>query len=254
MQNTKAPQTCRLCGAFSDLKNSHVYSEFLYKPLYDHKHRATKLDVDGNLKTTLQKGIREPMLCSSCEQHLSKIERRFKIAWYDENRLPNKLTNEFLELKDLDYVQFKLFHLSILWRSSAATIAEFNTVRLGPHQDKIGNMLLRGSPGPEATYRFWGQVLVDDHNRIVHDYISRPQASRLEGHHVYYACYGGCEWTYFVSSHSTDKYKKDCFRKDGSIRLLRVPFIECNTMRIVTEQLSSVKKQAAITPADQGTS
>ena len=239
MQNAERRQTCRLCGALSDLKKSHVFPEFLYKPSYDNIHRAIRFDIDNSRRSFLQKGIRDRLLCGACEQHLSKIERQFKVSWYDGNRLPQKVTDEFLRLKGFDYVQFKLFHLSILWRCSVATIADFSTVNLGRHENHIACMIRNEVAGEEGTYRFWGQVLVYDDNRIVHDHVSRPQASRLDGHHVYYACYGGCEWTFLVSSHSSAKYKDQCFREDGSIILRRVPIRQCNSMRIFAEQLQS---------------
>ena len=193
------------------------------------------MDIDKRRKKFVQKGIREYLLCESCEQHLSRIEKNFKTSWYDEGRLPQNMNNEFLELKHFDYNQFKLFHLSILWRCSVSTIVD--TVKLGPHEKKIADLILQEDAGPEDDYRFWGRILVDDNNQIMHDLVSRPNKSKLDGHHVYYVCYGGCEWTFWISSHSTAKYKDVCFREDGNIRLFRIPIRECNTMRIIAEQL-----------------
>ena len=234
MQNSGRYQTCKLCGVSSDLRNSHIFSEFLFKPSYDSKHRAIWMDIDKRRKKFVQKGIREYLLCESCEQHLSRIEKNFKTSWYDEGRLPQNMNDEFLELKDFDYNQFKLFHLSILWRCSVSTIVD--TVKLGPHEKKIADLILQEDAGPEDDYRFWGRILVDDNNQIVHDLVSKPNEAKLDGHHVYYVCYGGCEWTFLVSSHSTAKYKDVCFQKDGSIRFLPIPIRECNTMRIIAEQ------------------
>ena len=237
MKNVNQNQTCKLCGVRKDLRNSHVFPEFLYKPTYDKKHRAIRIEIDTKRKILVQKGIREPLLCEECEQHLSKIERRFKNSWYDSGRLPNIVSEDFLVLKGFDYVQFKLFHLSILWRWSVSSIGEFSTVNLGPHEDRIAQLIRAEAAGDECQYRFWGQVLVHDDNRIAHDIVSRPQEAKLEGHRVYYACYGGCEWTFFVSSHSTAAYNEVCFRDDGSIALLRVPFMECNSVEIIAEEL-----------------
>ena len=229
---------CKLCGHAKDLRNSHIFPEFLYKRAYDSIHRAIRLDIDSMHKRYVQKGIREHLLCDCCEEHLSKFEGEFKKTWYDENRIPDRITEKFLKLECLDYNLLKIFHLSILWRCSVATISDFKTVNLGPHEDRIAGLIRSGVAGPEESYRLWGRLLLDDDKRVVHSLVTRPQASKLDGHHVYYACYGGCEWTFLVSSHSTEKYKEFSLRDNGSILLFPVAIRKSNTFRIISEQLS----------------
>ena len=163
----------------------------------------------------------------------------FKTDWYDSDRLPEEVGTKVVELSGLDYLQFKLFHLSILWRCSVAKIPEFDTVNLGPHESRIAKIIQEETMLPEKSYRFFGRVLVHDDDSVVQDLVTRPQASKFEGHHVYYACYGGCEWTFFVSSHSSVKHKDMCLREDGSMMLLRTPLRESNTMRLIAQQRAS---------------
>ena len=235
MKKVVQKQICKLCGVKSYLRNSHIYPEFLYKHCYDQIHRAIRFDIDKKSRFYIQQGIREPLLCETCEQHLSRIENRFKIDWYDSGRIPTKLTKDFLSLQGFDYVQFKLFHLSLLWRWSVATRDEFSTVNLGPHEDRLAELIRNEDAGEEWEYRFWGQILVHDDESLAHDIVSRPYRAKLEDRHVYYACFGGCEWTYFVSSHNTAQFKMWCFGSDGSIVLVREPFVESITAKIVAE-------------------
>ena len=178
--------------------------------------------IDTQHKEFVQKGIREYLLCESCEQHLSRIEKNFKTSWYDEGRLPQNMNDEFLELKDFDYNQFKLFHLSILWRCSVSTIVD--TVKLGPHEKKIADLILQEDTGPEDDYRFWGRILVDDNNQIAHDLVSRPNESKLDGTMFITSATGdvsGLSWYRVTALLSTS------FRKNGSIRLFRIPAHYC---------------------------
>src|SRR5271165_416682 len=65
---------CRLCGKASQLCRSHIIPEFLYRSLYDNKHRFTILSADG-LDRYAQRGLNEPLLCRSCETRFAGYER-----------------------------------------------------------------------------------------------------------------------------------------------------------------------------------
>ena len=54
---------CALCLKPSVLRQSHIISEFLYKPLYDSKHRLNVLSTNIPLKRAFElKGINEATL------------------------------------------------------------------------------------------------------------------------------------------------------------------------------------------------
>ncbi len=74
---------CRLCLRDRPLRNSHIASEFLYRELYDEKHRAFQADaLKGGAPSLIQKGLREPLLCTDCERDLNdRFEKPFLTAW-----------------------------------------------------------------------------------------------------------------------------------------------------------------------------
>lgn len=216
-------QICKLCREEKPLRNSHILPELLYKHSYDDKHRIIRFSPDKRLKIFIQKGIRERLLCDDCEQHLSKIEGKFKRSWYDSRLLPEEAFDEYIELQGLDYTQFKLFHLSILWRLS---VSKFDSVvNLGPHENHIAKLILNEDADEESKYRIFGEVLTLE-NKVEFKWLSFPQKSKLKGHRVYFTCYAGCQWTFFVSSHSTHEFKKYCLRDNGSIILLHTPLTD----------------------------
>ena len=217
-------QICKLCREEKTLRNSHIVPEFLYKHCYDDKHRIVQFSPDERREIFIQKGIREKLLCDDCEQRLSKIEREFSRLWYDSELFPDKVLDECVKLKGFDYTQFKLFHLSILWRSS---VSKFDSnVNLGSHENYIAKLILNENADEESKYRICGEVLTDEDNKVTHELVSWPQKSRFYGHRVYSPCYAGCRWIFFVSNHSTDKYKKFCLQDNGSIILVRTPLVE----------------------------
>jgi hypothetical protein len=74
MSKVKQPEgTCRLCLSAGPLRRSHVVPKFLYRTLRDETHSFAAISDSGSI-VPLQDGIREEMLCGSCEAKLQKWE------------------------------------------------------------------------------------------------------------------------------------------------------------------------------------
>ncbi|MGH7655204.1 MAG: hypothetical protein ACREN6_11130 [Gemmatimonadaceae bacterium] len=131
---------CRLCGEPAILRDSHIVPEFVYRPSYDATHTAVVLDLQADEKAKLQKGFRERMLCDACEGLFSKWEGYFARIWFDRTKgiRPRLIAaDELITVGGIDYAQFKLFHMSIVWRLGVSTRREFDTVRLGTREKAL---------------------------------------------------------------------------------------------------------------------
>ena len=63
---------CALCREDRPLRKSHVIPEFMFRPLYDEKHRFWGVsNIPTKRNRIFQKGPREKLLCERCEQRLS---------------------------------------------------------------------------------------------------------------------------------------------------------------------------------------
>jgi len=214
--------TCRLCLEEAKLCNSHILSEFFYKPMYDEKHRALKFTREPYNRNYIQKGFREYLLCKKCEAHINKYESYMAEVWKLPKLLPQ---NEHL-VQELDYNLFKLFHLSVLWRASISSHEVFRNVNLGPHEERLRRMILDDIPGKETQYRFFGEVLVN-RNEVLADVVMEPIFRKIEAHRVYLFIFGGCVWCYFVSSHLYDDIpKKFYICHEGNITLGKKQFTD----------------------------
>lgn len=134
---------CALCLEESDLRQSHIIPEFMYKSLYDEINRFHVLSVipeKSNWKE--QKGLRERLLCGKCEQKLSVWERYASLVLKGGIPLTHRREGSIIHLSGVDYKQFKLFQLSILWRASVSTLQFFEKVQLGEHAEIIRQHLL----------------------------------------------------------------------------------------------------------------
>lgn len=236
---------CRLCHSRAILRFSHIVPELCYLAAYDAKHRAQKLTSDKRRNPPIQKGIREYLLCDGCENKLSKIEGDFKNYWYGGPALPKVPALGSVVISGFNYTWFKLFHLSILWRAGVASIPEFDTVDLGPYEEKLRRMLLCGTAGPEDHYPIFATVLVSENNEVRYGLVTKPQVSRLDAARAYYLCYAGCDWYFVLSDHPHGDMLQVLSatpKKDGTMKLLAQDWKASSSVMTFVEDRSRHKR------------
>jgi hypothetical protein len=192
--------TCALCLQERRLRNSHIIPEFLYKALYDDKHRFHVLTKLPDQKDRIeQKGAREPLLCGECERRLSSYERYTSLLFKGGIEFGFRRERNILHLSRIDYRQFKLFQLSILWRASVSGLPFFQKVDLGPHEEKLRKLVLAGDPAAADRYPclMWGLQL--EPGKAV-SLMTPPEKQRIHGKTHYIFVFGGFLWDFLVSN------------------------------------------------------
>jgi hypothetical protein len=191
--------TCRLCRASTDLRASHILPEFLYKPVYDRKHRFLVIGLESELSPAVeQKGLREPLLCDACEQHIGRFER-YASQLFHHKKLKAEDDGHTFRFHGVDYAQFRLFLHAILWKAHASSLPAFRQVSLGSHAEVLRSWLLTSDPGPETHYRCFIGVpegRMEDFERAIVPFYRL----RLAGFRAYRVLFSGLVWTYLVSS------------------------------------------------------
>jgi hypothetical protein len=215
---------CALCQQREVLVRSHIVPEFLHRPVYDEKHRTLLVPHGAVEAKTVQKGLREPLLCLRCEQILSRYERGFKKQWYSTCHGPFRLRQP-IKLK-LDYATVKLLVLSIVWRASVAKRPEFAAVDLGRHADRIRSMLLEEAAGPDTSYRIYAGLIVDPVTNCLWDEVLlHPLRIRVGSLWAYRMIFAGASWTLVVSSGRLS-VPSVCLRAEGSMVTFATPWPE----------------------------
>ena len=139
---------CKLCGKEnSELQASHIIPEFIYKPVYDGKHRYIDFTEDPRTGVHfVQKGVRENLLCHDCEELLSKYEGELRnfIMEFITNKNGNliKLSQNIGFMKKIKYNDIKIAFLSILYRMAISKLSQFNGYLLGPYEYTFKNILM----------------------------------------------------------------------------------------------------------------
>jgi hypothetical protein len=147
---------CRLCGQARPLRNSHVFPEFFYQHAYDEKHRYEIAALGGQwIGKSRQLGVWEKLLCGECEGRLNKLETYASnvIRRLTDVEIRHPETNEvYVVGHGVDYKKFKLFLLSLIWRSGISSKIPFKGIELGDHEESIRQILLMDDPGDAGRY------------------------------------------------------------------------------------------------------
>ena len=235
---------CKLCKQECELCDSHVIPEFVYAPLYDDGGKMIGFQIGkGGLRShLLQKGLREPLLCASCEQllnhdyeqpnvdlwrQLAAHEREMPADWM---RFSTPAGARGVHVRGVDYSSFKLFLLSMLWRSSVSGREEFEAVELGPYEEPLRRMLLEGNPG--AKLDFPCIVFLYTQPGV----LLPPIRQRVDGHLMYHFILTTVQLWFFVSGHvAQESIAAMTLSEDGSFPALLMDPRETNLFGALVE-------------------
>ena len=209
---------CQLCLQPAELVDSHIISEFMYKRMYDQKHRFFALSANPDTHDQLiQKGLREKLLCTRCDNGiLGKYENYARRVLYGGEAITTQVMGNDLRLTGLDYAKLRLFFLSLVWRMSISAHPVFAKVSLGPHGEMIRRMLFEGHPGNPHEYGvLWIAPLFQ--GQQIGNWTMPPDKVRSKGRSVYRCLIDGLLYCYFVGKSKLPELLTDRFlQKDGS--------------------------------------
>lgn len=210
-------RTCRFCANDADIRNSHIIPEFVYRPLYDSKHRALTLPADAP-SGYLQKGYRAPLLCERCEQFFNEhFEKPFKEIFFDKPLLPKIAFRKRYKVNVRNYPAVKLFLLSVLWRAGVCDQAPFERVVLGDHEIILKEMLRKQRPGGAENYPIFAFLGLVPDSRAVAPFVIQPyRMGEVDGFDVYVFVFAGCLWHFVMSAADVpETFAKIVLQPDG---------------------------------------
>lgn len=216
-------KVCRLCLLPGALCRSHIVPEFVFKPMYDHKHRFFVMSNDPETPTThKQRGLTERLLCKRCETHLSRFENYVRKLFYGGVEFNGTIEGNVYRMSEIQYTELKLCFLSILWRMSVSSLPLFAEVHLGPHEEPLRKMILAGEPGPASRYGF-ACLAPEIDGKVYSDLVLQPTLVRNSGHHFYRLVIGGLVFIFVVSGHNIEPFIQRFFvQEDGTWLLVKM--------------------------------
>lgn len=215
---------CKLCLQDRPLVEGHVLSEFLYDELYDReRHKFYQLHTDETKRNVRRStGLYERMMCSDCDNRIISGYETYASQVLNGG-VEIVVTNERdrVIVSELDYARFKLFQLSLLWRSVISTRDEFAAVNVpAAHAERMRQMLFHQDPGEPHEY---GCVLImPDMRDDLRQAIMPPDPVRISGHLGFRLLAGGFWWIYLVSQHTHSFEHASLFlSKEGILQIAR---------------------------------
>lgn len=253
----KGLSSCRLCGTPGKLILSHVIPDFFIRSL----QRKVPIGKSGQPQPTSilmslrpdeeggqrqrgywekRSGIRETMLCAGCEGRISRYENYFRTFFYGKNPSPLKkesvgksvALSSFLGLDPdilrvtavkLDYTQFKLFVLSLVWRASVAKGNFFEKINLGArHESRLAAMLNAENPGPDDEYAIL-MVDLQQGKYGLEDFVQQPDCVKDGAQRGCSFIIGGFMLVTFIAAaghRPPDAVGSFCLRASGDLLLI----------------------------------
>jgi hypothetical protein len=207
---------CKLCKEEKELlKKSHIVPDFIYKlsGMFDDKHRIHTFDPKEFLEKQkvkkVQSGIYESdILCQKCDNNVigTNYESYARKAIYG-GALPESECPECDTIGDVkpvlticrnvDYRKYKLFLLSVLWRSHHCTDEFFNEIKLqSENEERIRNMILSGNPGEYNDFPVCIATFAAA-DTIPPDLMITPHRMEAEGLITHTFIFGGMVYLFF---------------------------------------------------------
>lgn len=225
---------CKLCLQNKKLqKKSHIIPDFMYKELYDAGHNLYQLStVDPTNTSSVPTGEYEAnILCNDCDRGIiGNIYEDYgsKILYENKKLNVQKVENKddgmsWLIVKNIDYTKFKLFLISILWRSSITSRKFFDDVKLGPHEEIMREMIIKRNPKEPYEYPCAIFGIRNDYP-LAAEIIAQPRKIRKDGCSYYVFFIGGMLYALYISKHNVPRLVLDCaINKSNEMKILLAP-------------------------------
>jgi len=237
--------TCKLCLQNKKLiKKSHIIPDFMYRQsgLYDERHKLRRLTVKSIYKKvtdliSVSSGEYDKnILCATCDnevigQYETYAREVLFGGKFSEHELPSfsNIANEdgsnYTLCQNIDYIKFKLFLLSILWRASISIRDFFQDVDLGPEkEEQLRGMILNNNPGSENDFPIFFYTYLND-NKLSKDIIGMPNYVNNEGIETNTFLMGGIFYVFYIGNNTlnNEDIRDQTINKNNQMRILHIP-------------------------------
>lgn len=191
---------CQLCGQKKQLIDAHIIPKQLYKAI-DESENIQPVDKDKipRIYSTTTYSKKRPIgtydskiLCGDCDNKILGVWDNYAQTlllkpFAETNFLSRDGKKFFYKLENIDYLRFKLFFMSVLWRASITNQEFFCQVNLGSWESVLKDMILRADPGTENDF----SVILTKYEGDSVTIMPNPQRIRTEGINYYKFRMGG---------------------------------------------------------------
>jgi len=219
---------CKLCLEEKQLlKKSHIIPDFMHKGLRDEDNKFFLINIEdySKFEKKYTGEFESNILCQECdnkvigqyETYAHKILYGGRINEGENIEFENQKNQSGLVstcVKGIDYKKFKLFLLSLLWRSSISSRKFYSQISLGPHEEIIRRIILSGNPGNQMDYPCFISTYLNNKNKLSPDFIGQPIKVKNNDGTKYVFLIGGFVYMFFISRHNIPDWLSECVIND----------------------------------------
>lgn len=228
---------CKLCLEEKELlKKSHILPEFLYRysGVYDDKHRMHSFNSEDILQNRKirkeQSGVYDcNILCANCDNVIiGSYERYASMVIYGKD-IPIEScpdcntygdTNSIFSIcTNIDYTKYKLFLLSILFRTSISNDDFFDEVKLNSeNEETIRKMVYEGNSGNYNDFPFLVSTFAN--SEITSDIFINPVRADGDGIITYTFVFAGMSYVFYEGINlNTDDFDFMVMKPDNELKI-----------------------------------
>lgn len=240
---------CKLClGNKPLLKKSHIIPDWMYFGLFDAGHKMSMVDL-GQKERPKRKptGVYDPdILCEKCDNEtLGVLENYGKNALCGKDSIMLKSIFHSTDIKHGDglksanikvddYISFKLFLVSLLWKMHISNNDFFKNVDLGQkHSERLRLSILNRLKIAEDEYETC--IIAVQNPELILKMISTPRKIKQTHNTYYVALLNGLVFMFNVSPiNKMELISKSRLKNDGS---MLVPLLQGNSAKFFIDSV-----------------
>lgn len=141
---------CKFCGEDKKLCDSHIIPAYFYRQYTPEDGKPLReIFTDTPYPKRRPVGYYEKLLCRTCEDVFEKWDNYGVNILSSSSGWVRESTDEsdYTVLNNFDYIQLKLFFMSVLWRQHITTLKFFEKVDLGLRADILKQSLVNVNAG-----------------------------------------------------------------------------------------------------------
>ncbi len=193
---------CKLCHNISDLCESHIIPDFIFRYIRTCDKQIVA-DINSPPKAFYHdQSYKEHLLCLKCEKIIKKYEDYARDILFDFKRASIFIneTEGKIYYKNIDYLKFKNYLLSVIWRVSISNIKMFSNIKLShDEENKIRCIILNNDKNVPNYFgceivKFYDERIEGLNKNI--DYCSIFIQPYFESSGKIFFVYGGHIWIY----------------------------------------------------------
>ena len=194
---------CRLCRMDSELRLSHIISNFMFRPM-SRLTQETPMRFGPRERRDQPGHLKEHMLCEACECKFGNYEKPASEFLCRLNEIRDETAMRPIWRTSLDYGRLKLFFLSLLWRCAVCSNRVARRVDLGPRLGSLTALILKGDPGAENEFPIMLR-LVAESREARNAVLTVPEPVRRNGRYGYQMYGNGVEVSWIVDKRGASR-------------------------------------------------